>query len=238
MPLRSAISLPKHIAIIMDGNRRWAKERGLPAVAGHKKAVEDGLETLIEHATKRGIEYITFWCFSTENWGRNALEVRAIMELFRWALKHKAPKLAAKGARVKMIGDLTKFDEDIQIGFAKLMEETEKNTAITTVFALNYGGRDEIIRAIKKMDEDVRGTKYEVRGFNASTMSEYLDTAGVPDPDLIIRTGGEQRLSGFMLWQSEYSELYFTETLMPDFGPEALDVAIEEYRKRQRRRGK
>jgi undecaprenyl diphosphate synthase len=238
-------TLPTHIAIIMDGNRRWAKERGLPAVAGHKKAVEEGLETLIEHATKRGIKYLTFWCFSTENWGRNRLEVMAIMELFRWALKHKAPKLAAKGARVKMIGDLTKFDQDIQEGFERLMEETEKNTAITTIFALNYGGRDEIIRAILRMaakEQDTRnppkGRAGKIQTISAQMFEEYLDTVGVPDPDLIIRAGGERRLSGFMLWQSEYSELYFTETLMPDFGPEALDKAIDEYQRRERRRGR
>jgi undecaprenyl diphosphate synthase len=231
-------NLPRHVAIIMDGNRRWAKERGLPAVAGHKKAVQDGLEVLIEHATKRGINYITFWCFSTENWGRNAIEVRAIMELFRWALKHKAPKLAAKGARVKMIGDLTKFDEDIQKGFAKLMEETKDNNKITTIFALNYGGRDELLRAVIKLVKEFSILNFQFSNIKSQQLEKHLDTAGVPDPDLIIRTGGEQRLSGFMLWQAEYSELYFTETLMPDFGPEQLDLAIEEYQRRERRRGR
>lgn len=229
--------LPTHIAIIMDGNRRWARQHKLPVYAGHKKVVEGTLEELIERAAELKIPYITFWAFSTENWGRNKVEVKAIMECFRWALSNKAQMLKDKGARVEMIGNLTKFPKDIQREFVKLIKETEQNTRITTVFALNYGGRDEIIRAMQSLateKQEARGMRQEL---TAKTLEQYLDTAGMPDPDLIIRTG-EQRLSGFMLWQAEYSELYFTKTLMPEFGKEALDEALEEYGRRQRRGGK
>lgn len=225
--------LPRHVAIIMDGNRRWAKKRGLAAVAGHAFAVDSVVEQLIERAGELGIENLTMWAFSTENWGREKEEVSGIMNLFRKALLTKVKKLIQKGARLKVIGDISKFDPDIQEGMKQAMAASEKNDKITVTFALNYGGRDEILRAlnhviIKPLDHLVTEEEFE----------KYLDTAGMSDPDLIIRTGGEQRLSGFMMWQSAYSELYFTDTLFPDFGPEQLDIAIEEYQKRQRRYGK
>lgn len=231
-------SLIQHVAIIMDGNRRWAKQQGLPVYAGHKRVVEETLEELIERGAELGIPYMTFWAFSTENWGRNQVEVKAIMEAFRWALKNKAKMLQDKGARVKLIGDLTKFPKDIQAEFEQLIEATKNNTRITTVFALNYGGRDEIIRAMHGIVAKIQDTRYKIQDLNTKTFGNFLDTAGMPDPDLIIRTGGEQRLSGFMLWQSEYSELYFTKTLMPEFDKEQLDEAVAEYQQRQRRRGK
>lgn len=215
--------IPKHVAIIMDGNRRWAKAKGLGAVAGHAFAVDSVVEQLIERAGEMGIEYLTMWAFSTENWKRDEQEVNGIMNLFRKALMTKVEKFIAKGARLKMIGDISKFAPDIQEGMKKAMQVSEKNDKITVTFALNYGGRDEIQRAVGKGGAD---------------FEKHLDTVGMPDPDLIVRTGGEQRLSGFMMWQSAYSELYFTETLFPDFGPEQLDMAIEEYQGRQRRFGK
>lgn len=216
-------NIPNHIAIIMDGNRRWAKKRGLAAVAGHAFAVDSVVEQLIERAGELGVKYLTLWAFSTENWGREKDEVEGIMSLFRKALMTKVQKFIEKGARLRMIGDISRFAPDIQEGMKKAMKASEQNTKITVTFALNYGGRDEIKRAVEK-----GGVDFE----------KYLDTAGMPDPDLIIRTGGEQRLSGFLMWQSSYSELYFTETLFPDFGPKELDTAIEEYQGRQRRFGK
>ncbi len=215
--------LPKHVAIIMDGNRRWAKKQGLAAIAGHAYAVDEVVEKLIERAGELGIEYLTMWAFSTENWKRDKEEVSALMNLFRKALMTKVQRFIEKGARLRLIGDISKFAPDIQEGMKKAIEESRKNTKITVTFALNYGGRDEIKRAVVK-----GGVEFE----------NYLDTAGMPDPDLIIRTGGEQRLSGFLLWQSAYSELYFTEVLFPDFTAEELDKAVEEYQTRQRRFGK
>lgn len=216
-------NIPNHIAIIMDGNRRWAKQRGLAAVAGHAFAVDSVVEQLIERAGELGVKYLTLWAFSTENWGREKDEVEGIMSLFRKALMTKVQKFIEKGARLRMIGDISRFAPDIQEGMNKAMKASGQNTKIMVTFALNYGGRDEIKRAVEK-----GGVDFE----------KYLDTAGMPDPDLIIRTGGEQRLSGFLMWQSAYSELYFTETLFPDFGPKELDTAIEEYQGRQRRFGK
>lgn len=230
--------MPQHVAIIMDGNRRWAKKQGLPVIMGHTKATEETVEGLIERAGELGIKYLTLWAFSTENWGRGEEEVSGLMNLFRKALMTKVEKFIAKGARLKMIGNISKFSLDIQEGMKKAMAESEKNDKITVTFALNYGGRDEILRAISKLISDpIRSDLVGLR-LQDQIFEQYMDTAGMPDPDLIIRTGGEQRLSGFLMWQSAYSELYFTDKLFPDFTPEEFDRAIEEYQKRQRRYGK
>jgi undecaprenyl diphosphate synthase len=215
--------IPKHVGIIMDGNRRWAKKQGLAALSGHAYAMETVVENLIEAAGELGIEYLTLWAFSTENWGREKDEVSGLMNLFRKALMTKVEKFIAKGAKLVMLGDMTKFSPDIQEGMKQAMKKSEGNTKITVAFALNYGGRDEIKRAVKK-----GGVDFE----------QHLDTTGMPDPDLIIRTGGEQRLSGFLMWQAVYSELYFTDTLFPDFDKVKLEEAMEEYQSRQRRFGK
>jgi undecaprenyl diphosphate synthase len=225
--------LPQHVAIIMDGNRRWAKKQGLSAVAGHASAVDSVVEQLIERAGELGVKYLTLWAFSTENWNRDAGEVEAIMNLFRKALMTKVHKFIEKGARLRMMGDMSRFASDIQERMNKAMAASEKNTKITVTFALNYGGRDEIIRAlnhltIKPLDHLITEEEF----------AKYLDTAGMPDPDLIIRTGGEQRTSGFLMWSAAYAEWYFTDILFPDFGPAQFDEAIEEYQKRQRRFGK
>lgn len=239
-------TVPQHIAIIMDGNRRWARSHGLPVLAGHKKVLDDVLEPLIEHAAKRGVKYITFWAWSTENWQRNEREVTGIMKLFKTQLKTKGNRLHEKGIRVRIIGDISKFDKDLQSLLEQLVEKTKNNTAITAIFALDYGGRDEIIRAIKNVSRIKRqasgkkndtGSDVTLDTLTPDAFSMFLDTAGIPDPDLIIRTGGEQRLSGFLLWQSEYSELYFPSWLMPEFTPERLDEAIVEFQKRKRRFG-
>lgn len=225
--------IPRHVAIIMDGNRRWAKKYGLPAVGGHNYVVDKVIEPIIEHCGDLGIEYLTLWAFSTENWKRDPVELSGIMALFKRGIIEKLGGLIAKGARLRFIGDLSKFAPDLQEGMQKAIEKSKNNTKINVTFALNYGGRDEIMRAlnhltIKPLDHLVTEKEFE----------EYLDTAGMSDPDLIIRTGGEQRLSGFMMWQSAYSEFYFTETLMPDLTIDKFDEAILEFQKRQRRYGR
>ena len=228
-------NIPKHVAIIMDGNRRWAKKQGLAAVAGHQYATDHVVENLIERAGELGVQYLTLWAFSTENWGREKTEVDGIMNMFRNALVTKVKKFIEQGARLRMIGDMSRFSLDIQEGMKKAMAASEKNDKITVTFALNYGGRDEILRAIRRGIQDSR---FKIQDLNEETFSSLLDTAGTPDPDLIIRTGGEERMSGFLMWQAAYAEYYFTETLFPEFTPEKFDAAIEDFQKRQRRFGK
>ena len=213
----------------MDGNRRWAVKRGLPPISGHKKVAEDMLEPLVEHAYNIGVKYLTFWAFSTENWRRDPVEVSGIMSIFRKSLQVFGLRMHKKGIRIKMIGDLSRFSTDIRRSVTDLIELTKNNRRITVVFALNYGGREEIVRTINAMSKQ--------SGITQEEFSKHLDTAGIPDPELIVRTGGEQRLSGFLLWQSEYSELYFPSWYMPEFTPERLDEVIEEYNSRQRRFG-
>lgn len=228
-------NIPQHVAIMMDGNRRWARKRGLAAIAGHAEAVDKTVENLIKRAGELGVKYLTLWAFSTENWGREKDEVDGLMNLFRKALMTKVERFIAKGARLRLIGDMSRFAPDIQEGMKKAMEASNKNDKITVTFALNYGGRDEIVRAIRRLLEDSRKQETVI---SQDLFGKYLDTAGMPDPDLIIRTGGEQRTSGFLMWSGAYSELYFTDTLFPDFGTAELDKAIEEYQTRQRRFGK
>ncbi len=219
-----------HIAIIMDGNRRWASEHGLPVLAGHQKVADEVLEPLVEYAAKRGVKFITFWAFSTENWHRNATEVEGIMRIFRHVIRKRWARLHEKGVRVRVIGDMSKFAADIQRSLTDVTEQTKGNKKITAIFALNYGGRDEILRAIRKVSDPSEITEEK--------LSRLLDTDGIPDPDLIIRTSGEKRLSGFLPWQGVYSELYFPAFHMPDFTERRLDEAIREYQGRHRRFGK
>lgn len=223
-------STPTHIAIIMDGNRRWAREHNLQVLAGHQKVADEVLEPLVEHAASRGVKYITFWAFSTENWNRETKEVEGIMSIFRHTIRKRWQRLHEKGVRVRVIGDVSKFASDIRKALEDVMQQTQQNSKITAIFALNYGGRDELVRAIKQLSDREQVSEQDV--------SEALDTKGIPDPDLIIRTSGEQRLSGFLPWQGVYSELYFPSWHMPDFTPQKLDEAIEEYGKRKRRFGK
>jgi undecaprenyl diphosphate synthase len=225
---------PQHVAIIMDGNRRWARQHGLQILAGHETAGKKTILALVKKCLDLNIPYLTLWVWSTENWQRNKKEVEGILGLFLQLFEEQAAKLNRLGARIKTIGNLRRFSEDIQKGLNKWKRKTQRNKELVLTLALNYGGRDEIIRAIKKL----QNSKTPKDKLTEKKFSQYLDTADMPDPDLIIRTGGEKRLSGFLLWQSEYSELYFTETLMPDFGPEELARAIEEYSQRQRRFGK
>lgn len=217
----------------MDGNRRWAKERGLPALSGHKRVADEILEPLVEHAAKRGVKYMTFWAFSTENWNRNAQEVSGILTLFRHVIRKRWQRLHEKGVRVRVIGDVSKFPADIQKALQDVVDQTNDNKKITAVFALNYGGRDEIMRAIKRAAQ----AQQQFNNLTIKQFDSFLDTTGIPDPDCIIRTSGEKRLSGFLPWQGVYSELYFPAFHMPDFTPERLDEAIEEYAGRKRRFG-
>lgn len=223
---------PKHVAIIMDGNRRWAKQHGLQAIQGHQKVAREVIEQLVDHCIAMQIPYLTLWAFSTENWRRDPQEVSGLMSLFREAFGVSSSRLHDKGVKIQTIGDLSKFSKDIQDNILHWKQVTAQNTQITVTFALNYGGRDEIVRAVNTWH-----SAHPTSQMDEAVMSTLLDTGNMPDPDLIIRPGGEQRLSGFLTWQSVYAELYFTAVLMPDFGPAELDKALAEFGERQRRFG-
>lgn len=223
----------QHLAIIMDGNRRWAKVRGLDPVKGHEQAAKKAIEPLIEKCVDLGIPYVTFWAFSTENWKRDKEELKGLFDVFRFALGSLALRFIQKGARLKILGDINRFPKDIAKKSLEMISKSSKNHQITVTFALNYGGRDEILRAIKKIVTE----KIPAEKIDESVFSSYLDTAGIPDPDLIIRTGGEKRLSGYLPWQSVYAELIFTPTLFPDFTPDQLTLAVDDFLKRDRRFG-
>lgn len=225
----------KHVAFIMDGNRRWARKRMLPIITGHYNGAER-IESLVEYAAKKGIKYVTFWAFSTENWGRGEEETGFIMQVARDFLKSDVlERMMEKGVRVNVIGDYEAFPEDIVDGLRRVVEKSKNNETITVIFALNYGGRAEIVRAVN----NVLSSKFNVLSkIDEEVFSSFLYTKDFSDPDLIVRTGGEMRLSGFLPWQSGYSELYFTETLWPDFDEKAFELAIEEFERRERRFGK
>lgn len=227
--------VPNHIAIILDGNGRWAKKRGMPRSFGHVKGCEN-LEDICEVAKELGVKYLTVYAFSTENWKRSKEEVDGLMKLFRNYLK-KCIKISQKNnMRVKVIGDITAFDSDIQGSIEKLEDFSKDFTDLHFQIALNYGSRDEITRAVNRMLEDQKAGKLETP-VSEDTISGYLDTAGLPDPDLMIRTSGELRLSNYLLWQLAYSEFYFTDVPWPDFKKEELVKAIEKYNERDRRYG-
>ena len=227
--------VPNHIAIILDGNGRWAKKRGMPRSFGHVKGCEN-LEDICEVAKELGVKYLTVYAFSTENWKRSKEEVDGLMKLFRNYLK-KCIKISQKNnMRVKVIGDITAFDSDIQESIEKLEDFSKDFTDLHFQIALNYGSRDEITRAVNRMLEDQKAGKLETP-VREDTISGYLDTAGIPDPDLMIRTSGELRLSNYLLWQLAYSEFYFTDVPWPDFKKEELVKAIEKYNERDRRYG-
>ena len=228
--------IPRHVALILDGNGRWAKKRGLPRTAGHKQGCV-AVEQIVEDAARLGIEYLTVYGFSTENWKRSAEEVGALMQLFRFYTKRLLKIAGENNVRVKMIGDRYRFAQDIIDGINTLEEKTRDNTGLTFVIAVNYGSRDEIRRAVQKMLTDCRDGKLSPEEVDEAKIASYLDTAGIPDPDLMIRTSGELRLSNYLLWQLAYAELYVTDTLWPDFDREELIRAIEAYNKRERRFG-
>lgn len=227
----------QHVAIICDGNRRWAKAHGMEVFMGHRKAAEEVFEDLIVEATKLGIKNLTFWVFSTENWKRDTLEVSYLMNLFKEFFDKRINDLDKKGVRVKVIGNLEKFDEEIRTRIANGTAQTANNDRITVTLAMNYGGRDEMVRAIRKIVELAKANNISSDEVTAELISKNLDTSYMPDPDLIIRTGGEQRLSGFFPWQSEYAEFAFPEFAFPDFTAEKLREIVEDFMKRNRRFG-
>jgi len=228
--------LPKHIAIIMDGNRRWAKEKGLEAKIGHKQGA-DTLERIVKYANKIGIEYITVYAFSTENWKRTEEEVGALMLLLQNYLDSFFKKADTDNIKIKVLGDITALSEGLQKSINRAIENTAKNTGIVFNIAFNYGGRDEIVRAVKNISENVKWGNLKVEDINEELISNNLFTAGQPDPDLLIRTSGEIRLSNFLPWQLVYSEFYFIDKYWPDFNEKDLDEAIMEYQKRNRKFG-
>ena len=235
MTKENRMRVPNHIAIILDGNGRWAKKRGMPRSYGHVKGCEN-LEDICEVAKELGVKYLTVYAFSTENWKRSKEEVDGLMKLFRNYLK-KCIKISQKNnMRVKVIGDVSAFDPDIQESIAKLENFSKDFTELHFQIALNYGSRDEITRAVNRMLEDQKAGKLETP-VEEETISNYLDTAGIPDPDLMIRTSGELRLSNYLLWQLAYTEFYFTDVPWPDFKRDELVKAIEKYNERDRRYG-
>ena len=236
MALDSNMVIPAHVALILDGNGRWAKKRGLPRTFGHKEGCVT-VEKTVEIAARMGIKYLTVYGFSTENWKRSEEEVGALMQLFRYYMVRLLKIASANNVRVKMIGDRRRFAQDIIDGINRLEEETKDNTGLTFVIAVNYGGRDEIVRAVRKIAEDVKENKINVEDINEQTISNSLYTAGQLEPDLLIRTSGEQRLSNFLLWQLAYTEFYFVQKYWPDFSEQDLDEAISVFEKRNRKFG-
>lgn len=224
-------NIPRHVAIIMDGNGRWASARFLPRVAGHQAGMKS-LERIIDHAKNVGVRYLSVYAFSTENWKRRYSEVQGLMGLFRYYLKGKISKMHAKGARLRFVGKIDAFPDDIRAIISGAEQKTADNTAIDVVICINYGGRQEILDAVRRMiDEAPCGEMTE------EVFSSYLYAPDIPDPDLIIRTGGELRLSNFWLWQSSYSEYYFSDAYWPDFNEKEFDRALENFARRERRYG-
>ncbi len=230
------LKIPQHVAIILDGNGRWAKLRGLPRTMGHTEGCK-AVEQTVRDCADLGIKYLTVYGFSTENWKRDDQEVAALMALFRQYVKRLLVIANEENTRVIMIGDRSRFDDDLIEGLNRLEEETKENTALTFVIALNYGGRDEMRRAVTKMAEEVKAGTLDPSEITEEAISAHLDTHGIPDPDLLIRTGGEFRLSNYLLWQCAYTEFYVTDLLWPDFTKDELKKAIENYNGRERRFG-
>ncbi|WP_330610608.1 MULTISPECIES: isoprenyl transferase [Blautia] len=231
-----SMNVPNHIAIILDGNGRWAKAKGMPRSYGHVQGCAN-LETVCDYMKELGVKYVTVYAFSTENWKRSKDEVDGLMKLFRSYLK-KCIKLADKNKmRVRVIGEVSAFDQDIQESIARLEQYSQKYDEIYFQIALNYGSRDEIIRGIRKLAQDAADGKVKPEEIDEHVFDNYLDTAGIPDPDLMIRTSGELRLSNFLLWQMAYTEFYFTDVAWPDFNKAELIKAIEKYNQRDRRYG-
>jgi len=228
--------VPKHIAIILDGNGRWAKKRGLPRTAGHTQGAKN-IETISRAAYKMGVKYLTIYVFSTENWTRPQSEVDAIMKLLNNYLSDCLKNAKKNNMQVRIIGDKTRLSEDMQEKIAKLEEVSKQYDGLNLNVAINYGSRDEIVRATKKIATKVKDGEIDPNDITIDTISDNLDTKEIPDPDLLIRTSGEERLSNYLLWQLAYSEFYFTDVPWPDFSKKDLEEAIEEYGRRNRRYG-
>jgi undecaprenyl diphosphate synthase len=230
-------NLPKHIAVIMDGNGRWAKKKGARRIFGHRNAVQ-AVRDVTESCAELGIKYLTLYAFSTENWSRPKDEVEGLMELLVNTLKQEIGTLTENSVKLKTIGDTSHLPGNCQKNLEWAMNETKNNNGLTLILALSYSGRWEILTAVKKIANDVMDGKLEVSGINEAAFANYLTTSGIPDPELLIRTSGELRLSNFLLWQIAYTELFITPTLWPDFRKEHLYEAIWSYQQRERRFGK
>jgi undecaprenyl diphosphate synthase len=229
-----AVAVPRHVAMIMDGNGRWAKQRFLPRVAGHKRGVET-VRAMVKACIERGVEYLTLFAFSSENWRRPAEEVSFLMNLFVAALDQEVGKLHANGVRLRIVGDLSRFEPRLQELIRRSEEITASNTRLTLTVAANYGGRWDVMQAVNRMS----AAHPEKAGcYGEEDLAPFLSMAYAPEPDLFIRTGGEQRISNFLIWQLAYTELYFTDLLWPEFDAAAFDAAIDSYRGRERRFGR
>ncbi len=236
--LKNIGPIPTHIAVICDGNRRWARAHGLEVFAGHNKAVTENFEELIDHSIELGLQYLTFWIFSTENWDRDKKEVQFLMNLFRRIFDKQINGWKEKGVRFNMIGDITGFEKDIQDRIRDGQEKTKDETKLTVTLAMNYGGRDELTRTMKKIAQKVAQGILQPEEITQKLIAEHLDTAEMPDPDFIVRTSGEYRMSGFMSWQQQYSEFIFVPYPFPEMHSEQLDEVIVEFNRRTRRFGK
>ena len=228
--------MPKHIAIIMDGNRRWAKNHNKPVAFGHKEGAKT-LEKIVRYANKIGLEYITVYAFSTENWKRAQDEVNALMLLLQSYIEDYSKRADSENIKVQFLGDTSAFSPKMQKGIEDCIRRTKNNTGVTFNIALNYGGRAEILKAIREIAKDIENKKIKIDDINEEMVNSKLYTAGMPDPDLLIRTSGEIRLSNFLPWQLVYSEFLFVDKNWPDFNEEDLDKAIIEYQKRTRKFG-
>jgi len=225
--------VPRHVAIIMDGNGRWARSRMLPRIAGHRRGLE-AVRATVENCAERGVEYLTLFAFSSENWRRPAEEVALLLQLFQSALTHEAERLHRNGVRLRVVGDTRRFGRKIRLLIEQAERLTAENRRLTLTIAANYGGRWDILQALTRLIAE----KGHPEKIDEAALAPYFVMSYAPEPDLFIRTGGEQRISNFLLWQLAYSELYFTETLWPDFDAQALDQAIASYRGRERRFGR
>jgi undecaprenyl diphosphate synthase len=228
--------VPAHVAIIMDGNGRWARARDLPRIAGHRQGAE-AVRTAVRSCTDLGISYLTIYAFSSENWKRPETEVDDLMGLLRLYIRRELAGLGREGVRIRFIGNRSRLDSDINRLIVEAEKSTKDNTGLNFTVAINYGGRQEILAAVRALAEDVRAGNQNPDDIDEQLLESYLQTQEVPDPDLVIRTSGEQRLSNFLLWQSAYAEFFFTPTLWPDFKRADLESAVQEFQNRERRYG-
>ncbi len=231
-----ANNIPVHVAIIMDGNGRWAQARGLPRIYGHQEGKRN-VKRIVRHAANLGIKYLSLFAFSTENWKRPKEEVNGLMEILRLGLQEERPEFIREGINVVFFGDRSKLPKEVLEEMELTESLTASNNRLYLAFAINYSGRDDILRAVKKISQKVARGEIDINEIDDKLISQELDTRSFPDPDLIIRTSGEQRISNFFLWQSAYSEFYFTPVLWPDFDEKEFDLAIEAYQSRKRRFG-
>ncbi len=230
------MNVPRHVAIILDGNGRWAKAKGMPRNYGHAQGSKN-VERICEEAYRMGIKYLTVYAFSTENWSRPRDEVNALMKLLRNYMKTCLKTAAKNDMKIRVIGDISRLDPDIRGRILELEEATKENGGLNFQIAINYGSRDEITRAVRRMAEDCQTGKLQAEEIDETLIESYLDTHDIPDPDLLIRTSGEQRLSNYLLWQLAYTEFYFTDVPWPDFDKAELIRAVEQYNSRDRRYG-